>query len=757
MRKSPFVTGDGQLVEVSDVHFNQELGAPQVFGVLRFEHTSDALRGLVRDVRDQARSQGRPWTDVCDLSGRSGHSRIGIDVMLTDDDPVIDDGAKRMEMRVVVTALNAMLAESLSDLRLLAEREPVDMGRLFIPLSEPLSRPEVLQALESCRLLLPERHAIDEHGVIELPLDNARYVLSPRLMAIGHNFAEMLTKGKHGLSLFQTSSPGGLPALMQPREFLVSAVRIALGPYTAFIDRKVRDSQVMHLASRLLDGIRTTGMGVPRHVELYNRGDEPVPTDELRVRIRLYPAEERVADLAERVLARNGAKCILERGVDFAELTEIFEPLRCESLLDEISPGPGQGGAYARLLMPGRVVNIPWEHEESRLLPEFQWRLVYESVRGNTLEGSLTDAEIPRRFRPFLDELKFVGGDQNLSKVFVADALPPVDTLRVLKRNGIGVVVVRSLGPRHDDGRVDHYLDQSTYEELVNLAREGVRLYLLFGDGASAQSQKQVREFHDGFWVTAQGKERLGQVHTTMAVFGSSVEALRDEMAARFGTFLRALRDDTPLCDGFAVAHGSGPGIMQAVDDAAKELGVFRLGVGIDGEAIGQTPNLAPEALVQFKALAMNTRQDILDRRSIFKIFNIGGFGTSYEINMALTFLKIGHCLPAPYIFVDPLGLGENGEHLWRSTMRQMGAFAAPHQPEGLSVAPLGPAWIARCCKAVETYDQGLAIIKAFVEDPAAFWNKAGVPAGAAARARDNLRAAGIVIPPYIDAALNGS
>lgn len=748
MQQSPFVTGDGQLVQVSDVHFNQELGAPQVFGVLRFEHTSDALRGLVRDVRDQARAMGKPWTHGCDLSGRSGHSRIGIDVMLTDDDPVIDDAAKRMEMRVVVTALNDMLAESLSDLRILAEREAVDMGRLFIPLSEPLSRDEVLAALESCRLLLPERHAITPDGIIELPLDDARYVLSPRLMAIGHNFAEMITKGKHGLNLFQARSPGGLPALMQPREFLVSAVRIALGPYTAFIDRKVRDSQVMHLASRLLDGIRTTGMAVPRHVELYNRGDEPVPTDELRVRIRLYPAEERVADLAERVLARNGARCILERGVDFAELTEIFEPAVCEGLLDEISPNPGQSGAYARLLMPGRVVNIPWEHEHGRLLPEFQWRLVYESVRGNTAEGSLTDTEIPRRFRPFLNELKFVGGEQNLSKVFVADALPPVDTLRVLKRNGIGVVVARSLGPRDPDGHPDHYLDQSTYEELVNLAREGVRLYLLLDQG-------QVREFHDGFWVTARGKERMGSVHTTVAVFGSSVDALHDEMASRFNDFLRALRDDTPLGEAFAVAHGSGPGVMRAVDDAAKDLGVFRLGVGIDGESIGQTPNLAPEALVQFKALAMNTRQDILDRRSIFKIFNVGGFGTSYEINMALTFLKIGHCLPAPYIFVDPLGLGENGEHLWRATMRQMGAFAAPHQPEGTHVAPLGPAWIARCCKAVESYDQGLAVIKAFIQDPSAFWDQAGVPRQAAAQARDNLRAAGIVIPPYIDDALD--
>ena len=76
-----------------------------------------------------------------------------------------------------------------------------------------------------------------------------------------------------------------------------------------------------------------------------------------------------------------------------------------------------------------------------------------------------------------------MGGEQNLSKIFVTDTLPPADTLRVLKRNGIGVVAVRSLGPRRPDGRAEHYLDQSIYEELVNLAREGVRFYLLLDEG----------------------------------------------------------------------------------------------------------------------------------------------------------------------------------------------------------------------------------------------------------------------------------
>ena len=36
---------------------------------------------------------------------------------------------------------------------------------------------------------------------------------------------------------------------------------------------------------------------------------------------------------------------------------------------------------------------------------------------------------------------------------------------------------------------------------------------------------------------------------------------------------------------------------MRTVDDLAAELDIFRLGVGIDAEEIGQIPNFAPEAM----------------------------------------------------------------------------------------------------------------------------------------------------------------
>ncbi|GFK94475.1 hypothetical protein NNJEOMEG_02320 [Fundidesulfovibrio magnetotacticus] len=752
MKLAPFVTGDGQLVEASVIHFNQDLAAPQLFGTMRFSHVSDSLRGLVRDIAGRAKSESRPLEDFLDVSGRSGHSRIGIDIHLSEGEPHVSDKTKTIELPVVVSALNRHLAESLSDLQALASRTPVDIGRLFVPLSDHLSREEVLKALEREELLLSEGHEIGADGVLEVPLENVRYILSQRLISIPNNFAEMIVRGKHGLAMFQQPAPSGLPEEFGPKEFMVSALRISLGPYTAFISRNLNRPGVFHLASRLLDGVRTTGIDTLRQAEIYNRGDDPVPFRDLRLRIKLYPADERVSAITTRVLKPGKATAILARGVDFAEITDIFNAEACRALFDEISAAPGGGGLYGRIMMPGRIVTIPWEQEDNRWIPEFQWRLVYECARGNVPESILTGEEIPKRFRNFLHDLKYVGGEQSLSKVFVSDSLPPVDALRVLKRNGVGVVVIRSINMRgsRNGGNPEYYLDQSSYEEINRLWREGMRFYMIFAQDEACH----VREFNSGFWVSAEGKERLGRLHTTAALFGSVVDELKPILMPQFEEFFAALAADPRLGEGLAIAHGSGPGVMKAADDAAARHGIYRIGVGIDGEKIGQRTNFSPEAVVQFVNIALNTRQDILDRRSLFKVFNVGGYGTSYEVNMALTFMKIGHCLPAPYVFVDPLGLGGEGGHLWRKSIEQFQELSSAHKTGQAEIPPLGPMWVVNCCHLVRSYPEALTVIRAFLDDPAAYWSGAGIDIAKVLEARDNLARAGVVIPPYIVQAL---
>ncbi len=46
---------------------------------------------------------------------------------------------------------------------------------------------------------------------------------------------------------------------------------------------------------------------------------------------------------------------------------------------------------------------------------------------------------------------------------------------------------------------------------------EDVRFYMIFGQ----DQERHLREFHRGFWMTQEGKEKVADVHTMIAMFGS--------------------------------------------------------------------------------------------------------------------------------------------------------------------------------------------------------------------------------------------
>ena len=71
-------------------------------------------------------------------------------------------------------------------------------------------------------------------------------------------------------------------------------------------------------------------------------------------------------------------------------------------------------------------------------------------------------------------------------------------------------------------------------------------------------------------------------------------------------------------------------------------------------------------------------------------------------------------------------------------------------------LGPLGPRWVANCCHEVRAYEEGYAVMAAFVDDPAAYWREHGIAFDRVRFARDNLKKAGVPIPPYIEEALEG-
>jgi predicted Rossmann-fold nucleotide-binding protein len=760
MKRPPLLTEDGYLLldPQTEPTIDPKLGVPKLAGTLRFEETSDTVRGVVSDIMAAGHLRQR-----CSLIGRSGHSQIGLDLDFGDGVPEIDTRHKRIDMPVHLFSLNPNIPDILfAEIKSMADRNRrLTAGRLFIPMADPLGRTEIEEAAANHYLLLPPGASIDQEGVITLHLENSRYLLSNTLLTAGQNIQIVLSESKEGLGLIQYPSRCGLPASLAPGDFLCGAIRISLGPYSALIDRNMNEPGVFHLAARLLDAVRTSGIRVPRQVEIYNGSDQPVSPDRLQVRLRLFPTDLSTTEMTKRLLSGSQARRIMEEGVDFADATNIFNLNVNDALFDNISQTAGARGNYGRILTRSKCIEIQWELQENEWHETAQNRMVYEAVRGTITSGLHQGDQIDPELRRFAETLNLVGGAQNLHKVFITHTFPTTDTLRVLRHNNVGVFIGRSIreGEIQENGTLcqsqlpphdNVYFGGATYETFCEMScHEDVRFYMLFGQNG----ELHLREFHRGFWMTREGKEKIADTHTMIAMFGSHIDGTEEVLSQQIHDFFEQLRSVPEIGDHFAICHGSGPGVMKIADDTAADLGILRIGVGIDSEKIGQRANLDPPILLNFNNSARHMRQNILDRTSLFKIYNIGGMGTFEELLIAVTNLKLFESLPAPHIFVDPFGLGENGAHLWESTLEQLQTVSSTKKIGRHSVR-LAPAWVPNFCHVVPDYKAVFDIIAGFVHDPVSYWQKAGITDQDLLQAWDNAVRSKVIIPPYLQRAI---
>ncbi len=786
MKRPPLLTADGYLLIAPQTEptIDPKLGVPKLAAILRFDNTSDTVRGVISDLITAGHTSSvsddhpactpdtgaiGPSTAVdylrqrCSLIGRSGHSQIGLDLDFGDGLPEIDTRHKRIDIPVELFSLNPNIPDILfAEIKSMVDgNRRLTAGRLFIPMAPPLGRAEIEEAAAKHYLMLPPRARIDEEGVVTLPLEDSRYLLSNTLLTAGQNIQIVLNESKEGLGLFQYPSRCGLPATLVPGDFLCGAIRISLGPYSALIDRNLNEPGVFHLAARLLDAVRTSGIRVPRQVEIYNGSDQPVSPDSLQVRLRLFPTDLSTTLMTKRLLIGSQALRIMVEGVDFADATNIFDLEVSDALFENISPTATARGNYGRVLTRSKCIEIQWELQEHEWHETAQNRMVYESVRGAITSGVHQGAQIDPELRRFAATLELVGGAHNLRKVFITHEFPTTDTLRLLRHNNVGVFIGRSIreGEIQENGNPcrpllplpdNVYFGGATYETFCEMTcHADVRFYMIFGQN----DEKHVREFYRGFWMTREGKERIADTHTMIAMFGSHIDGTEGVLTKQIHDFFEQLSSVPEIGEHFAVCHGSGPGVMKIADDTAADLGILRIGVGIDSEKIGQLSNLQPPILLNFNNSARHMRQNILDRTSLFKIYNIGGMGTFEELLIAVTNLKLFESLPAPHIFVDPFGLGENGAHLWQSTLDQLKTVSSPKKIGSYTVR-LAPAWVANFCHVVPDYQAVLAVIADFVHDPVSYWQQAGISDQDLLQAWGNALRSKVIIPPYLQQAI---
>lgn len=124
------------------------------------------------------------------------------------------------------------------------------------------------------------------------------------------------------------------------------------------------------------------------------------------------------------------------------------------------------------------------------------------------------------------------------------------------------------------------------------------------------------------------------------------------EEARRFG---RIVSDYCQVCSPYelVITTGGGPGIMEAANRGASEVGAKTIGLNIEIEG-EQVPNpyVSPELNFIFQYFALR-KMHLLERAKALAIFP-GGFGTLDELFETLTLIQTGVMDPIPVVLVGP-------------------------------------------------------------------------------------------------------
>lgn len=154
------------------------------------------------------------------------------------------------------------------------------------------------------------------------------------------------------------------------------------------------------------------------------------------------------------------------------------------------------------------------------------------------------------------------------------------------------------------------------------------------------------------FWEMIRGFRTLHFVGPCVTVFGSA------RYKEDHPYYIQAREIGKQLAEiGFTVMTGGGPGIMEAANRGAKEVGGKSIGCNIE-LPMEQQPNPYLDVMVEFKHFFV--RKVMLIKYSYAFIAMPGGFGTMDEVFEAATLIQTGKIRHFPLILVgrdfwDPL------------------------------------------------------------------------------------------------------
>ncbi|NBJ09760.1 LOG family protein [Microvirga arsenatis] len=204
-------------------------------------------------------------------------------------------------------------------------------------------------------------------------------------------------------------------------------------------------------------------------------------------------------------------------------------------------------------------------------------------------------------------------------------------------------------------------MDDTTPPNASNMASPSYRLAAMDQDFLLGDSMRGVRFLLE--YAKAEESLRTWGVRSTIVVFGSA--RIREDGPGRHPFWYREARSFGAIASqrGGALTHnngirdnviatGGGPGIMEAANRGASEVGAPSIGFNITLPH-EQAPNAysTPELTFRFHYFAMR-KMHLAMRANALVVFP-GGFGTLDELFELLTLRQTGKAPPLPIVLFD--------------------------------------------------------------------------------------------------------
>ncbi len=167
---------------------------------------------------------------------------------------------------------------------------------------------------------------------------------------------------------------------------------------------------------------------------------------------------------------------------------------------------------------------------------------------------------------------------------------------------------------------------------------------------------KILAEFVEGFEV-------LPRVYPGVTIFGSARTPPEHPDYKKAEELAKLL-----VKAGFSVITGGGPGIMEAANKGAAEVGGYSVGLNIK-LPLEQAPN--PYANIKLEFRYFFVRKVMMAKYSVSFVFFPGGFGTLDEMFEVLTLVQTKKIKPVPIVLID--------REYWNTLYRWMEDYLIPN------------------------------------------------------------------------------